>query len=127
MTRKNSLTYEELNFDNHDLDVEYCEKLLLEPSSQNYASLNNYLKKCSNEWLEDFLECNALQLMFSTLHFMNMKKHLQETTHFTDAVIELEIIRSVKLILNNQVGINYLINGDEYLLYSMTLSEYYIN
>ena len=97
------------------LDYNYCHTLLSKPSSQTYAALNKWLKECSSEWLDEFLDCNALQTMFATLSFMGMK----ENAKFADAVIELQIIAVVKTILNSKVGMTYLIDDQPVLMQEM--------
>ena len=105
-------TDEEFDLENDIITEEYCSRFLIKPSSHFYVALNKWLEKCPKEWLQRFLDCDALQLMFSTLNFMGLKK-----ASFSDAVIELEIVRSIKLILNSLTGIEYLINlHDEHCL-----------
>lgn len=108
------------DFEHDHLDKEYCENLLVKPSSEVYAALNKWLQNSPKEWLEQFLDCGALQLMFNTLNFMGLKK-----TSFSEAVIELEIMRAIKLILNSRTGIEYLINlhEDHYLIGSLVLGK----
>ena len=114
-------TDSQYDFENDTVDDEYCEKLLSKPSSKTYAALNKWLENCPKEWIENFLDAGALHFMFSTLNFMGLKK-----AKFSDAVIELEIIRSIKLILNSLVGIEYLINFNEEhaLMGSLVLGEF---
>lgn len=117
--KRKSVPEKALNLDEVELDVDYCRELLCEPSSQNFATLNNYLNRCTTEWLQSFLECNALNMMLGTLEFMGLRKNAS----FADAVIELEIVRSIKLILNTKTGIQYLTDTDPDLVESMVLSK----
>ena len=97
-------TDEEFDLENDIITEEYCSRFLIKPSSHFYVALNKWLEKCPKEWLQRFLDCDALQLMFSTLNFMGLKK-----ASFSDAVIELEIV--------SLTGIEYLINlHDEHCL-----------
>lgn len=109
----NELTSQDVG--NAKLDVSYCEQLLCKPSSQNYAALNKWLEKCPREWMEEFLDCNALQYMFATLDIMGSKQN----GSFSDAVIQLQIISSIKTVLNSKVGMDYLIDDDTQLVQQM--------
>ena len=67
------------------------------------------LKKGSSKFIEQILqECDALQLMFDALAALSLK-HIGS---FSDTILQLEIVRAVKMILNNPIGIVYLIEED---------------
>ena len=102
-----------------ELDIKYCRKILSRASAQNYAALNKWLKKCSSEWLEKFLECRSLEMMFSMLDFMGIKQN----SSISDTVLQLSVIHSIKHILNSVIGIKYLLENQE-LVDSLTLSKY---
>ena len=89
-------------------DDSFCQKFLCAPSSHNYATINSCLARCSPEWLKKFLESNALQLMIATLGYMSLKSN----SGLVDAVIQLDIIKAIKKILNSPVGMDHLIDED---------------
>lgn len=94
---------------NAEIDVEFCERLLSKPSSRNYASLNSFLKTCKSAWLREFLECNALGIMFSSLGFQGLRKNAS----FSDAVIQLELVQIIKTVLNHPVGMEFIIDDED--------------
>ena len=102
-----------VDFEGVSLTEEFCEKILTKPDSKTYATLNKWLLACSNEWLKEFLQCNSLKMIFSTLNFMGMKK-----ANFSDAVIELQIISVIKTVINTTVGIEFLIDDSD-LIFSL--------
>ena len=97
------IKYDELK--NKALDVEYCEWLLSRPSTKNYAMLNKWLEKCSDEWLETFLECGSFHMMFRMLDYLGLKS----TSHFIDAVLMLQVVKGIKTIINNVVGMKFIL------------------
>lgn len=99
---------------------EFLQTILCNPSTQSCTSLTQWLKSCSVEWISQFLDSNGLRLMFATLGYMSMK----ENAKFADTVIELEIIRSIKCVINSVVGMEYLIETDENLVQRMVLCKY---
>ena len=62
------------DLENGDLDIDQYKKVLLKSTIFNYADLNVWLKKCSSEWLQQFLECNAMDVIFDALNSISTKK-----------------------------------------------------
>lgn len=92
-------------FRNKVLTVEYCESLITRPSSKNYAALNKWLEICPDDWLLDFLDCGALTMMFQVVDDLGSK----DAAHFFDAVITLQIVKGIKTVINNAVGMRYIL------------------
>ena len=91
------------------LNAAAVRKLLQKPSVKSYTSFMICLKKGSAKFVEQILqECDALQLMFDALAALSMKS----IGSFTDTILQLAIVRALKMILNSSVGIVYLINED---------------
>lgn len=99
---------------------EFLQRILFDPSLHHYASLNQWLKVCPIDWLKQFLDGNGIRLMFAALSYMSMKGNAR----FADAVVELEIIRSIKCVINSVVGMEYLIKTDGNLVQLMVLCKY---
>lgn len=107
------------DFETVGTDYLQCQALLYKHSSTNYAALNAYLSRCTKEWLERFLDCDVLNVMFNILKEMGSKKFAK----FTDTVLELQIITVIKSILNNTAGIEYLLNQEDVVL-NLTFGKY---
>ena len=108
-----------IDFEGISLTEEFCENILTKPDSKTYATLNKWLLSCSNEWLQEFLQCNSLKMIFSTLNFMGMKK-----ANFFDAVIELQIINVIKTVINTTIGIEFLIDDSD-LIFNLAYGRLY--
>lgn len=118
-----SLAQEEDNFKFvEELDLAQCQEVLLKPSTKNYTRLNIWLKKCSDEWLSKFLEHNCLYMIFSALNVLSGRQYQE----FGDAVLQLDLVRSIKNILNKQVGMKYLIKDDNDLIFEMALGKQFL-
>ena len=91
------------------LNAAAVRKLLQKPTVKSYTYFMICLKKGSTKFVEQILqECDALQLMFDALAALSMKS----IGSFTDTILQLEIVRALKMILNSSVGIVYLIDED---------------
>ena len=91
------------------LNAAAVRKLLQKPTVKSYTSFMICLKKGSAKFVEHILhECDALQLMFDALAALSMKS----IGSFTDTILQLSIVRALKMILNSSVGIVYLIEED---------------
>lgn len=96
-------------------DYDRCQALLRRHSSKNYAALNAYLSRCTREWLERFLECDALDVMFNLITEMGSSK----SSNFTDTVLELQVITVIKNVLNNTVGMEFLLRQENVVVHLM--------
>ena len=91
------------------LNAAAVRKLLKSPTVKSYTAFMICLKKGSSKFIEQILqECDALQLMFDALAALSLK-HIGS---FSDTILQLEIVRAVKMILNSPIGIVYLIEED---------------
>ena len=91
-------------------DEEKIQSILSKQSSATYAALNTYLTKCDGYWMKQFLDCDALHLMFNLLHIMGHKKG--STLRLRDTVLELQVVNVIKSILNDRTGLDYLLDEE---------------
>ena len=108
------------DFENTELSEDFVHRILCDPNSQTYSALNQWLKICPREWIAEFLNCGGLKYMFAGLTYMNLKG----TNKFTDTVVQLEVVRGIKLVINCTVGIDYLIGSSDDLIHVMVLCKY---
>jgi len=91
------------------LNAAAVRKLLQKPSVKSYTSFLICLRKGSMKFIEQIIqECDAFQLMFDALAALSLKT----IGSFTDTILQLEIVRAVKMVLNSKVGLNYLIEEE---------------
>lgn len=108
------------DFENAELNEDFVHRMLCDPNSQTYSALNQWLKVSPHDWIVDFLNCGGLKYMFAGLAYMNLKG----SSKFTDTVVQLEVVRGIKLVINNVAGIDYLIGSKDDLIYMMVLCKY---
>ena len=98
-------------------DAEKLQTILSRQSSVTYASLNKYLAKCDGYWMKQFLECDALYIMFNLLNFMGSKAG----SGFRDTVLQLQIVTVIKTIMNDRTGIDYLLHEENQIVIQLAL------
>ena len=110
----NNIINEKLN----SQDLSQLESILLTPTIRNYLGLILYIKRSSDEKISKILEKNTLPLIFTALCSMPPHKS------FSDAVLELLLVRCVKHIINLKIGMAYLIENDRDLINGMTIGKF---
>lgn len=111
--QKNENQLKSDDFESVGKDYEQCQALLRKQSSKNYAALHAHLTRCTKQWLERFLECDALTVMFNLLTEMGSKQR----SNFTDTVLELQVITVIKAILNNATGMEFLLREEDIVIH----------
>ncbi len=108
------------NLDNIDWDVdsELVIKFLTLPSSKNYAALRRQLEKCRPEWMTEFLSHDGLNLIFIALRQMAERSYIR----FADAVLQLELVRCIKAVMNSKVGMEFVVENGV-LVHNLILGE----
>ena len=84
-------------------DPELC--ITLFKTSQNFTGLKTRIKSADQKWMEEFLEQEGLETVFSSLAGLGMKT----TYTFIDAVRQLECMGCIKAIMNHPFGMEYAI------------------
>lgn len=110
----NNIINEKLN----SQDLSQLESILLTPTIRNYLGLILYIKRSSDEKISKILEKNTLPLIFTALCSMPPHKS------FSDAVLELLLVRCVKHIINLKIGMACLIENDRDLINGMTIGKF---
>ena len=110
----NNIINEKLN----SQDLSQLESILLTPTIRNYLGLILYIKRSSDEKISKILEKNTLPLIFTALCSMPPHKS------FSDAVLELLLVRCVKHIINLKIGMACLIENDRGLINGMTIGKF---
>ncbi|EDV24621.1 uncharacterized protein TRIADDRAFT_25061 [Trichoplax adhaerens] len=88
---------------------ELCLKLIRQPSVQNFTALKNFLSRCQQTWMIQFLEIEGLNVILEVLEILCDRG----ISSVIDAFIQLECVNCVKAIMNSSAGINYIINHRE--------------
>ena len=94
---------------NWNVDSELVIKFLTIPTAKNYTALRRQLENCSGSWMTEFLEHDGLEIMFSAMRQMSERSYVK----FADAVLQLELVRCIKAVVNSKVGMEFVTNhGD---------------
>ena len=104
---------------NWDVESELVIKFLTLPNARNYTALRRQLEKCDAVWMTEFLEHDGLEIMFSALRQMAQRSYMK----FADAVLQLELIRCIKAVMNSKVGMEFVIDHGE-MVHKLTLGEF---
>ena len=67
--------------------------------------------------MKQFLECDALYIMFNLLNFMGSKAG----SGFRDTVLQLQIVTVIKTIMNDRTGIDYLLHEENQIVLQLAL------
>ena len=94
---------------NWDIDSELVIKFMTIPSTQNYTALRKQLQSSSPEWMTEFLSHGGLKFMFSALRQMGERTFVK----FADAVLQLEMVRCIKAVLNSRTGMAFVSDSGE--------------
>ena len=86
------------------LEPELFIKFVRIPSLKTYASLNGKLRNCSKEWLTEFLELGGLTSLFEVLGKLSDRG----LAKFSDAFLQLECVRCIKVVMNNVTGLDFM-------------------
>ena len=76
-----------------------------------YSSFSAWLRIAPSDWLTSFLQNNGLLTMFSVL-----TSSISRKKDITEAVLDIMVIQCVKHVLNSQVGLTYLVDGNQDLV-----------
>lgn len=106
--------------DDGTISFDVCSRLLQRPSVKNYTTLNICLKKCTSKFYGEILyNCNALQTMFDTLAALSLKG----SRSLSDTVLQSEIVKAIKILINSEIGMNYLLGDECSLVTDMALGK----
>lgn len=101
---------------NWNVDSELVIKFLTIPTAKNYTALRKQLESCNKAWMTKFLEHDGLEVMFSGMRQMSERSYIQ----FADAVLQLELVRCIKAVINSKVGMDFVTtHGD--MVYKLAL------
>lgn len=95
--------------DRKNQPVSYFYDLLENPCSRNYAIVVSKLENSTTTFINEFLDCGALFLVFDSIFDLNTKRNLR----FCDTVIIAQMVKCVKIVLNSAAGIDYIIEDGE--------------
>ena len=107
------------DFEDLVTDPQKLQTTLSKQSSATYAALNTYLAKCDGYWMKQFLDGDALFIIFNLLHFMGSKA----ASGFRDTVLQLQIVTVLKSILNDRTGIDYLLHEENQIVLQLALGK----
>ena len=94
---------------NWNVDSELVIKFLTIPTATNYTALRRQLENCNGAWMTEFLVHDGLEIMFSAMRQMSERSYVK----FADAVLQLELARCIKAVINSKVGMEFVTNyGD---------------
>lgn len=94
---------------NWNVDSELVIKFLTIPTAKNYTALRKQLENCSKGWMTEFLQHDGLEVMFSAMRQMTERSYMK----FADAVLQLELVRCIKAVINSKTGMDFVIDhGD---------------
>ena len=105
---KISETISKLDFS--QCEPEICVGLLRIPSMQTYAALNKKLQTSDKEWIQGFLDNDGLEVLLNCVETRGKRR----VTLLSDAMVLLECVACVKSVMNNQMGLEYIIQNPEY-------------
>ena len=100
-------------------DTDTCVRMIHIPSIKVYTALNKKIKESDRSWIEGFLEHEGLSTLLDTVDTISSKR-----VQLSEALLLLECINCVKGVLNNKVGLEYIIQNKE-CLKKLTKGEYY--
>ena len=85
-----------------DIDSEQGLRLLFVPSMKVYSALRKKLQSCNTDWMTEFLSQGGLRFLFTAVNDMGKRNFIQ----FADAVLQLEMVRCIKAVLNSRTGMD---------------------
>ena len=113
---------ENLDQINWNVDSELVIKFLTIPTAKNYTALRRQLENCSGPWMTEFLEHDGLEIMFSAMRQMSERSYVK----FADAVLQLELVRCIKAVVNSKVGMEFVTNHGD-MVHKLALGMFFIN
>lgn len=105
--RRQQKAADDIDFDDIPLVID----MLHIPSTSTYTMLHIWLKKCPFSWIRDFLDNKALQVMLKTLAVT-----VAFRPSFTDIILQIELVKCIKTILNREDGLDYLTTENPVLI-----------
>ncbi|XP_065059363.1 inverted formin-2-like [Rhopilema esculentum] len=102
---------------NWNVDSELVIKFLTIPTAKNYTALRRQLEICDAEWMTEFLAHDGLEVMFSALRQMSERSYIK----FVDAVLQLELVRCIKAVMNSKIGMEFVSDNGE-MVHKLTLA-----
>ena len=103
---------------NWNVDSELVIKFLTIPTAKNYTALRRQLENCDAEWMTEFLAHDGLEVMFSALRQMSERSYIK----FVDAVLQLELVRCIKAVMNSKIGMEFVSDNGE-MVHKLTLGK----
>ncbi|EDO35346.1 predicted protein [Nematostella vectensis] len=92
-----------------DATPDLCIRLLRFPSVGNFSGLKTKLKKSSSEWMGEFLCLDGMSVLLSALERVGSRA--ARSSHFCDAVLQLECVCCIKAVMNSRTGLEYMIEN----------------
>ena len=88
----------------NNVEPEIFIKLVRIPSLKTYMRLIRKLERCSKKWLMEFMELGGLTSLFEVLEMLSERS----LARFSDAFLQLECVRCIKAVLNNETGLEFI-------------------
>ena len=107
---------------NWNLDSELVIKFLTIPTAKNYTALRRQLENCNGSWMTEFLEHDGLEIMFSAMRQMSERSYIK----FADAVLQLELVRCIKAVINSKIGMEFVTNHGD-MVHKLALGKFCIS
>ncbi|KAL5011364.1 hypothetical protein ScPMuIL_009915 [Solemya velum] len=77
------------------------------PSVQMYYALRTKFERSSDSWMQEFLDLDGLESLLDSLQQMTGKGF----TSFSDAILQLDCISCIRVILNTNLGLDYMVQN----------------
>ena len=99
-----------------------CAALLLQPCCETFYSLRQRLSTCDAAWLLELLRGGGLTRLLETLELFGTKRASLESSSVSDSIWQLDCVACVREILNQPVGLRYVIERPQ-LITTLVLGE----
>lgn len=80
------------------------------PSVQMFYALRMRLETSTDAWLREFLNLDGLDSLLDSMCQMTGKGF----TSFSDAILQLDCISCIRVILNTNIGLDFMVRNDTY-------------
>ncbi len=88
----------------------YVHLLHCAPFVQSFPQLKRRLTQCDSQWMLNFLELNGLGILFEALTRLSQPS----TASIARAYAQVEVVESLKAVMNSQVGLDFIIDDQDF-------------
>ena len=88
----------------------YVHLMHIAPLVQSFPQLKKKLTQCDAQWMLNFLELNGHGLLFEGL----VRLSQPSTANIARAYAQVEVVESLKAVMNSQVGLDFIIDDQEF-------------